>query len=97
MDLPETPHAQSAETIATLLSSSPAGLSEEEVTARRERFGRNVIKEEKTSRFVIFLRQFKSLLVYILIIAAVISLLVADFKDFVIILFIILVNSIIGF
>jgi len=97
MDLPETPHARSVEEIESFLSSSPSGLSESEVGSRLERFGRNVIKEEKTSRLVIFLRQFTSLLVIILIIAAVVSLIVADFKDFIIIVLIILVNGIIGF
>jgi len=97
MDLPETPHARSVEEIAISLSTGPTGLSEAEATIRLERFGRNVIKEEKTSRLVIFLRQFKSLLVIILILAAVVSLIVADFKDFIIIVLIILVNGIIGF
>lgn len=97
MNLPDAPHARPAEEIASHLSSGADGLSESEVMIRRERFGKNSLKEEKTSRLVIFLRQFNSLLVYILIVAAVISLIVADLKDFLVIVFIIVLNSIIGF
>jgi Ca2+-transporting ATPase len=97
MHLPETPHALPAQAIQDLLSTGSAGLTETEVTVRLERYGRNVLKEEKSSRLFIFLRQFKSILVYILIFAAIISLIVADIKDFIIIIFIIAVNSIIGF
>ena len=97
MTLPESPHAAPAETVRDQLGTGPSGLSESEVQARLEQYGRNVLKEEKTSKLVIFLRQFKSILVYILIIAAIISLIVSDIKDFFIIVFIIGVNSIIGF
>jgi Ca2+-transporting ATPase len=97
MDLPSAPHARTAEDVRTILSTGPDGLTEAEVQARLAQFGKNTIKEERTSRFVIFLRQFRSILVYILIVAAVISLVVSDIKDFIIIIFIIAVNSIIGF
>ena len=97
MPLPETPHALPAEDVRDLLSTGPAGLTETEVKVRLELYGRNVLTEEKTSRLVIFLRQFKNILVYILIIAAIISLVVSDIKDFFIIIFIIAVNSLIGF
>lgn len=97
MPLPQTPHALPVQAIQELLSTSPAGLTETEANVRLEDYGRNVLKEEKTSRLVIFLRQFKSILVYILIIAAIISLIVADIKDFLIIILIIAINSVIGF
>lgn len=97
MDLPDAPHALSNEDVRILLSTGPAGLSDTEIQARLAKFGKNTLTEEKTSRVVIFLRQFKNILVYILIVAAVISLLVSDIKDFFIIIFIIAVNSIIGF
>ena len=97
MPLPETPHALTVQAIQDLLSTSPAGLTETEANVRLEDYGRNVLKEEQSSRLVIFLRQFKSILVYILIIAAIISLIVADIKDFLIIILIIAINSVIGF
>jgi len=97
MDLPPAPHARSADDISHMLSTGPEGLSDAEAQARLALFGKNTITEEKASRLVIFLRQFNSILVYILIIAAVIALVVADVKDFMIIIIIIAVNSIIGF
>ena len=97
MSLPEKSHALPLQTIRDQLSAFPSGLTETEAGARLALYGRNVLQEERTSWVVILLRQFNSVLVYILILAAVISLIVADVKDFFIIVFIITVNSIIGF
>lgn len=90
-------HSLPLEDIRDRLVASPDGLAGSEAEARLARYGKNVLQEEKTSRFTILIRQFRSLLVYILIIAAVISLLVSDIKDFFIIVFIIVVNSVIGY
>jgi Ca2+-transporting ATPase len=97
MPLPESPHARSIRDIEESLSSGPQGLTDNDVQARLLQYGRNVLSEEKTSRIIIFLRQFNSILVYILVAAAIVSLLVSDIKDFVIIIFIIGINAIIGF
>ncbi|HII98712.1 MAG TPA: cation-transporting P-type ATPase [Methanoregula sp.] len=97
MELPESPHAIPAETVRDQLATGPGGLTENEAEARLAIFGKNSLTEEKTSRLVIFLRQFNSILVYILIAAAIVSLLISDIKDFFIIVFIIMVNSTIGF
>jgi len=92
-----TPHALPVETIRDALETTPLGLTESEARKRLSEYGKNTLKEEKTSRLILLLRQFQSVLVYILIIAAIISLIVSDVKDFFIIIFIILVNSILGF
>jgi Ca2+-transporting ATPase len=97
MDLPENPHALPSETLRHLLGTGPGGLGEAEARARLALFGRNILEEERESRLALFLRQFRSLLIYILVLAAIISLFVADIKDFLIIIFIVLVNSVIGF
>ncbi len=97
MPLPETPHASALESIEQQFSTGPDGLSVKEAEERLRQYGRNALHEEKTNRLVIFLRQFNSILVYILITAALIALVVSDTKDFFIIVFIILINSIIGF
>ncbi len=97
MELPETPHACPVEEITGKLSTGPHGLTEAEAATRLLVCGKNTLSEEKTSKVVIFLRQFKSLLIYILILAAIISLFVADIKDFLVISLLILVNSVIGF
>ncbi|NMB79451.1 MAG: cation-transporting P-type ATPase [Methanomicrobiales archaeon] len=90
-------HSLHHEEIRQNLATGPEGLSQAEAKARLAQFGMNTLGEEKTDWFVIFLRQFNSILVYILIIAAIISVIVADVKDFVIIVCIIGVNSTIGF
>lgn len=97
MPLPETPPALTISEIESSLSTTAQGLPDREAEARLRQYGRNVLSEDKASRFIIFLRQFNSILVYILIAAAIISLLVSDIKDFIIILFIISINAVIGF
>lgn len=97
MDLPATPHALSAEQVGDALDTFPGGLSRSEAEIRLGQFGKNTIAEEKTSRFALFFHQFNSLLVWILILAAVISFFVADLKDFLVIILIIFFNGIIGF
>lgn len=97
MPLPETPHACTIRDIEDCLSTRSQGLSDSEAQECLRHYGRNVLHEDKTSRLVIFLRQFNSILVYILIAAAIISLLVSDIKDFIIILFIIGINAVIGY
>jgi Ca2+-transporting ATPase len=72
-------------------------LSGQEAEVRLGQYGKNALAEEKTSRLTLFLRQFNSILVWILILAAIISLFVADIKDFLVITFLILVNGVIGF
>jgi Ca2+-transporting ATPase len=97
MTLPDAPHALPSQKVRDLLFTSPDGISESEAQARLALYGKNILTEEKTSKLRLFLRQFKNILVYILIFAAIISLIVADIKDFFIIIFIIAVNSIIGY
>ncbi len=56
------------------LDTTTQGLSDAEIAKRRETYGENALAEEKKkSPLVVFLEQFKDLLVIILIAAAVIS------------------------
>lgn len=79
------------------LQTSSRGLSEDEVLLRRKRFGRNLLKEEKISKWKIFFSQFNSLLIYVLIAASLISLSIGEWRDFTLIICIIALNGIIGF
>jgi Ca2+-transporting ATPase len=83
--------------VGAVLATSPDGLSGQEAEARLGIYGKNALAEEKTSRLALFFHQFNNLLVIILILAAVISLFVADIKDFLVITLLILVNGAIGF
>jgi len=90
-------HSLSIEETFGRLESSPQGLTNEEVKTRREEFGENVIKEEKISKFKIFLSQFNNILIYILFAASLMSALIGEWTDFLVINCIILVNGLIGF
>ncbi len=80
------------------LGTNPEGLSDEEVIQKRDEFGENKLTlQERDSPLVMFLRQFKSPLVYVLILAATISLIGNHVEDTIVIAIILLINSIIGF
>jgi P-type Ca2+ transporter type 2C len=91
-------HAHSQESVLKGLKSSEKGLTEAEVQKRFAKYGKNVLRKFKTkSKFMIFLGQFNSLLVYILILAAVISGIIGHFIDAGVIGAIVILNAIIGF
>lgn len=73
------------------------GLQASSVAERQHFFGPNKLPEQKpTPLVVIFLRQFANPLIYILIIAAIVSVLIADLKDALFICIVLLINSAIG-
>ncbi len=80
------------------LNSSEKGLSNNETEKRLKKYGKNTLKTEiKTPLWLIFLSQFKELLVLILIIGGLIAYFIGDFRDGTIIFIIVIVNAIIGF
>jgi Ca2+-transporting ATPase len=80
------------------LDTGPEGLSSQEAAARLERYGANVLREEaRETRLRVFLRQFKSVLIVILIVAAAISFLVGEALDAAAILIIVVLNALLGF
>ncbi|HUX09883.1 MAG TPA: cation-transporting P-type ATPase, partial [Terriglobia bacterium] len=79
-------------------SNSATGLSEAEAARRLAEFGRNeLVGGGIKSPWLIFLDQFKELMVVILIIAAVISALLRDYNDAIAIGAIIILNAVLGF
>lgn len=91
-------HSETAEKVLKILSSGIEGLSHEVAKAGLEDFGPNEILEKKTKHpALIFLKQFHSSLIYILIAAAAISFFIGHAADVYVILAVILVNAIIGF
>ncbi|MGK2914735.1 MAG: cation-translocating P-type ATPase, partial [Porticoccaceae bacterium] len=91
-------HSQPAEAVLAELNVTIAGLGAEEAAQRLATQGPNALKEGKRiSRLQIFLAQFNSLIVWILIAAGVISGLLGEGVDAVAILTIVLLNAIIGF
>ena len=84
--------------ILQLLDGTDKGLSGREATRRLLSFGPNEIIEGKNkAAWVIFLSQFKDLMIMVLIGAAIISAVVGDISDTVIILAIVFLNAVIGF
>ncbi|MBW3016297.1 calcium-translocating P-type ATPase, SERCA-type [Candidatus Woesearchaeota archaeon] len=80
------------------LKCSDKGLSSDEAAERLKVYGRNMIHEaEKVHPLLIFLEQFKSPLVWILLAAMVISLVVQEYVDFTVIAVIVVLNAILGF
>ena len=79
------------------LKTSEQGLTPEEVSKRQEQYGLNALLEEKEATiFQIFIDQFKDLLVFILIAAAIISMLSDNVESALVILAVITLNAILG-
>ncbi|MBN2854513.1 HAD-IC family P-type ATPase [Patescibacteria group bacterium] len=79
------------------LNSSRTGLSTQEALSRQEKFGLNKLPEKNLpSVFIIFLHQFLSPLIYILLIAGAISIFFQEWRDAIFIFAVIILNSIIG-
>ncbi len=73
------------------------GLTTQEAHHRLTQYGPNEFQKEKHSALQILARQFKSSLIYLLILAAVLSFFLQDFSDGVMISVILLVNALLGF
>lgn len=74
------------------------GLTETEVLELRKKFGPNVLPEPKgVSAWTILISQFKSPLIYIILIAALISVLMNEIGDFFVIAVVIVIDVALGF
>ncbi|NMA65458.1 MAG: calcium-translocating P-type ATPase, SERCA-type [Clostridiaceae bacterium] len=93
-------HTMEIPAVMESLGSDNDGLSDEEARKRLEDYGRNEIEEgKKRTLFMMFLDQFKNLMIIILIAAAVISFIATkgeDIADTIIILAVVLINAVMG-
>lgn len=88
---------ESPEQVLDMLTTHKEGLSQKEASERLEIYGPNSLPEaSKDSLITIFIRQFKSPLLYILIIAALIAMLLGEVSDGIIIAIVLLLNGVIG-
>ncbi|MEM2869705.1 MAG: HAD-IC family P-type ATPase [Thermoplasmata archaeon] len=92
-------HHLPAHEVITLLGTSPdRGLEDSEARRRLERFGPNKLTpRKKKSPVVRFLMQFKSPLIYILLVAGVVTAILREYVDSAVILAVVLVNAVVGF
>ncbi|MGC5814618.1 calcium-transporting P-type ATPase, PMR1-type [Clostridium perfringens] len=73
------------------------GLSSNEALRRLEKYGKNKLEtKKKKTLFKQFLSQLKDVMIYILIIAAIISAFLGEISDALIILLVIIINAVIG-
>jgi len=97
MTIPEYPHFETIESLVEQMEISKEGLSTDDVQKNLSLYGYNEIKEKKHNLFVLFLLQFKSPLVYVLVVAVILSLFLGNIHEGVLILIILLLNALIGF
>ena len=92
-------HCLSIEETFTNLNTCEKGISNNEAEIRLDTFGFNeLVEETKTTPLEIFLNQFKSILIVILVIAAGVSgFFLQEYTDMVFILLIVVLNAVIGF
>lgn len=80
------------------LKSSKLGLSVNESEKRLKKYGKNELpRKEKFTKLDIVISQFKSPLVYILLVAAFVSFALEEFIDMGVILFAVVINAVVGF
>lgn len=73
------------------------GLSDEEAKKRLEEFGPNKLESKKTPKWKMFLSQFNNMVIYVLIFAALITLMLGHYSDSIIIGLVVIINSLIGY
>src|SRR3990172_1211257 len=80
------------------MRSEARGLTSNEARIRLEKFGPNILPEKAPpTSLSIFLSQFKNPLVYVLLAAGIVTFFLGDYSDTLIILFVVVVNSMLGF
>jgi len=94
---PLSPQSLKINEVMQQLHTTADGLTAQEASRRLAAFGKNQLEEEKTSLWWIFFSQFKNILIYILFAAGLISLLIGEWSDCLVILAVVILNSIIGF
>lgn len=79
------------------LNTTINGLSQDEAQRRLKIYGPNTLEEEEESKLKLFIRQFTSPFILILIVAGFLALFLGDVKDSIVVFGLITINGIIGF
>lgn len=90
-------HQEINEVLIFFKSNKECGLSSHEIDERITKYGKNELPEIKRRSIIfIFLSQFLSPLIYLLLLAATISFFIGEPKDSLVILIVLLINALIG-
>jgi magnesium-transporting ATPase (P-type) len=91
------PHTKSDQEVISALASSQHGLTQSDAAERLQECGSNTLPQKKLPGiFSVFIRQFASPLIYILVVAALFSVLIEEWTDAIFISAVLLINAIIG-
>jgi magnesium-transporting ATPase (P-type) len=91
-------HALSADATMAALGSFANGLDDREAESRLRRYGPNLLpRAPRRGAAARFLRQFDNVLIYVLLICAVVTTLLQEWLDTLVILGVVIANAIIGF
>ncbi|MBR9866916.1 MAG: cation-transporting P-type ATPase [Oceanospirillales bacterium] len=91
-------HACNSEQIHQILETSPQGLTSEQVSERQQKYGTNRLPDPpRRSRLMRLLAQFNNVLIYVLIIAALVTAALGHQVDSGVIVAVVLINALVGF
>ncbi|MDN3688376.1 cation-translocating P-type ATPase [Cyclobacterium jeungdonense] len=98
IQIPDNPHRFSTEEIKKKLQTSESGISTQTADQLRQVYGWNELPDpKKKSVWFLLFRQFQNIMVYILLVASLISFLTGHHVDVIVILAIVVINILIGF
>jgi len=90
-------HTKNIDEAFSILKTNISGLNSEEASRRQEKYGLNVLPSKaEMTLFQHFLQQFKSPIIYILLLAALMALIIHEYTDAGFILVVLLLNAVIG-
>jgi magnesium-transporting ATPase (P-type) len=90
-------HTRNIDDALSVLETNISGLNSEEASRRQEKYGLNVLPSKKEmTLFQHFLQQFKSPIIYILLLAALMAMIIHEYTDSGFILMVLLLNAVIG-
>jgi len=97
IDRDDVEAASVEELLARLQTDPEAGLSNDEVRARQERYGFNELHEEQSNPLLEFGRYFWGPIPWMIEVAAILSAAVRHWPDFILIMALLIINAVIGF
>jgi len=90
-------HTKTIDQVFQSLDTNISGLNEDKIAKRQEKYGLNILpSEDEKTLFSHFLQQFKSPIIYILLLATFMALSIQEYSDAGFILMVLLLNAVIG-